>query len=174
MVSFRESESWHPFLVSHGEVRCPFQKKNELKIQNSRRPERNQTKTTSRTTTRTKDHQTLQERIVRVELQLLDGKSKVMIKKHGSDLYLSPKHLEPHKMIQSSDKALSVSSTVKSPYATIGIDSYTPRQPWTLDDIEISNTTTTVADVQCFPSVEEMDNEFDGRPSEGNPFIEVD
>jgi hypothetical protein len=104
------------------------------------------------------------------ELQLLNGKSKVTIKKHGSDLYLSPQHLEPHKMMQSSDKAFSEldRKVVDHPYSVIGIDNYTPIQPW-----KMGNSSTNVTSVQRFPSVEELDNEFDNWPSDGNPFVEV-
>ena len=52
------------------------------------------------------------------ELLPTHGRSKVTIKKHGSDLYLSPQHLTPHRPIVSSDQVFSELNKILFPNLT--------------------------------------------------------
>jgi hypothetical protein len=105
------------------------------------------------------------------ELQLLSGKSKAIIKKHGSDLYRSPESLIPHKQLKSSDHAFSEFNkpVVDSPYENAGLDKFIPSQPWAAPSALaiIQETPTTM---ESFPTVEEMDADYDSWPESGNPF----
>jgi hypothetical protein len=66
------------------------------------------------------------------ELLPTHGRSSVTIKKHGSDLYLSPEYLKPHRPISSSDQVFSklYKNTVSQPYQRIGVEGYAPAHPW--------------------------------------------
>jgi hypothetical protein len=60
------------------------------------------------------------------------GRSRTTIKKHGSDLYLSPQSLVPHWPTQSSDLGFGdlKKKTISQPYKIIGLEGYEPLQPW--------------------------------------------
>jgi hypothetical protein len=88
-------------------------------------------------------------------------------------LYLSPQSLVPQKPITASDNNYSGlhKKTISEPYKFIGIQGYDATQPWsdpaTLGEVDLA----IIAGIQRFPTVEELDNEFDGWPvSPGNPF----
>eukprot|EP00978_Attheya_sp_CCMP212_P018369 scaffold50185_cov30-Attheya_sp.AAC.1 len=105
------------------------------------------------------------------ELQLLSGKSKAIIKKHGSDLYRSPESLIPHKHLKSSDYAFSEFNkpVMDSPYENAGLDKFIPSQPWAAPSaLALIEETPTTMD--SFPTVEEMDADYDSWPESGNPF----
>jgi hypothetical protein len=73
-------------------------------------------------------------------------------------------------MVNASDQAFSElnRNVVEHPHDIIVIDNYTPIQPW-----KVGDATGAVIDVHQFPSVEEMDNDFENWPSTGNPFTET-
>jgi hypothetical protein len=102
------------------------------------------------------------------ELKPLVGNAKATIKKHGSDLYLSPTILVPFKQSASSDTRFSNlnKESISEPYKLIGLERYQPAQPWAakLNLAEITH-------IPRFPTVQEMDDEFDGFPESGNPFV---
>eukprot|EP00978_Attheya_sp_CCMP212_P028530 scaffold98746_cov61-Attheya_sp.AAC.1 len=105
------------------------------------------------------------------ELQLLSGKSKAIIKKHGSDLYRSPESLIPHKHLKSSDYAFSEFNklVVDSPYENAGLDKFILSQPWaTPSALALIQETPNTMD--SFPTVEEMDVDYDSWPESDNPF----
>jgi hypothetical protein len=110
------------------------------------------------------------------ELEPLVGRSRATIKKHGSDLYLSPQSLIPHKSIQSSDQAFGdlQKKTISNPYKLAGLEGYDAAQPWSAPaamsqiNLAVSN------NIPEFPTVQEMDDEFDAWPESGNPFINRD
>ena len=108
------------------------------------------------------------------ELAPLAGRSRVTIKKHGSDLYLSPQSLVPHQPIQSSDQAYAdlKKPTISNPYKIIGLDGYNPAQPWSAPAAASQVDLSVIDDIPPFPTVEQLDDEFDGWPKLGNPFIE--
>jgi hypothetical protein len=93
-------------------------------------------------------------------------------KTHGSDLYLSPQSLVPRKPITASDNNYSGlhKKTISEPYKFISIQGYHAVQPWSapaaLGKVDLA----IIAGIQRFPTVEELDNEFDGWPVSGNPF----
>jgi hypothetical protein len=66
------------------------------------------------------------------ELQPTIGRSRATIKKHGSDLYLSPQSLVPHWPTQSSDLNFGDlhKKTISQPYKIVGLEGYKPSQPW--------------------------------------------
>jgi hypothetical protein len=110
------------------------------------------------------------------ELEPLVGRSRATIKKHGSDLYLSPQSLIPHTPIQSSDQAFGdlQKKTISNPYRLVGLDGYSPSQPWAAPAALSQVGLAISQDVPAFPTVEELDNEYDGWPESGNPFINRD
>jgi HKD family nuclease len=110
------------------------------------------------------------------ELQPTIGKSRATIKKHGSDLYLSPQSLIPHKPILSSDTNFGNlhKKTVPHPYKVIGVEGYEPSQPWAQSAEATQLNLALLENIPTFPTVQEMDNEFDGWPESGNPFINKD
>jgi hypothetical protein len=105
------------------------------------------------------------------ELQLTNGKSKAIIKKHGSDLFLSLESLIPHQHITSSDHAFSEfnKKVIENPYEFAGLNKFVPSQPWAtpVAFAQIKELDTTVP---SFPTVEEMDANYDSWPESGNPF----
>eukprot|EP00978_Attheya_sp_CCMP212_P042462 scaffold259032_cov47-Attheya_sp.AAC.1 len=107
------------------------------------------------------------------ELQLTNGKSKaILIKKHGSDLFLSPESLIPHQHITSSDHAFSKfnKKVIENPYELAGLDKFVPSQPWATPVAFAQIKELDKKTVQAFPTVEEMDAEYDSWPESGNPF----
>jgi hypothetical protein len=108
------------------------------------------------------------------DLKLTSSNSTSIIKKHGSELILCPKHLIPHPPSSSSDQIYSElnKKIINNPFSRAFIEGYTPTKPWetapaALSQISISEETS----IQKFPSVEELDAEYDSWPESGNPFI---
>jgi hypothetical protein len=110
------------------------------------------------------------------ELEPLVGRSRATIKKHGSDLYLSPRSLIPHIPVQTSDQAFGdlQKKTISNPYKIIGLEGYKPAQPWSAPAATSNIHLAVLEDVPSFPSLKELDDEFDGWPESGNPFINKD
>jgi hypothetical protein len=108
------------------------------------------------------------------ELLPTHGRSKATIKKHGSDLCLSPQHLTPHRPIASSDQVFSElnKKTVSEPHKIIGLEGHEPAQPWGAPAATMGMQFAATIDMPPFPTVQDLDNEFDGFPDSGNPFIE--
>jgi hypothetical protein len=108
------------------------------------------------------------------ELEPLVGRSRATIKKHGSDLYLSPQSSIPHKPIQSSDRSFGDlnKKTILNPYKLIGLEGYEASQPWAAPAAASKIHLAVLDDTPEFPTVKELDNEFDGWPESGNPFID--
>jgi hypothetical protein len=104
----------------------------------------------------------------------LVGRSRATIKKHGSDLYLSPQSLVPHKPIQSSDQAFGdlQKKTISNPYKLIGLDGYEASRPWSAPAAASQVQLAVLNHIPDFPTVEELENEFDGWPESGNPFVD--
>jgi hypothetical protein len=107
------------------------------------------------------------------ELEPLVGRSRATIKKHGSDLYLSPQSLIPHKSIQSSDQAFGdlQKKTISNPYKLAGLEGYDAAQPWSAPAATSQVNLAIIGNLPTFPTVQELDNEFDGWPESGNPFV---
>jgi hypothetical protein len=108
------------------------------------------------------------------ELAPLVGRSRATIKKHGSDLYLSPQSLNPHQPVQSSDQAYADlhKKTISSPYKIIGLDGYNPIQPWSAPAATSQANLVLLEEIPLFPTVQQLNDEFNGWPESGNPFIE--
>ena len=113
------------------------------------------------------------------DLTLVNHKtSNAVIKKHGSDLILCPKVLQPHRPIQSSDQIYSETnkSIIPNPFSEIHIDGYNPANPWKVSEkvssqlLNINNNHEDHMLNDHFPTVQEMDDEFDSWPESGNPF----
>ena len=108
------------------------------------------------------------------KLEPMVGRSPVTTKKHGSDLYLSPRSLVPHHPVEASDQAFGdlYRKTVSNPYRLIGLQGYEASQPWSAPASMLQVDTAHIRNVPPpFPSVQELDDEFDGWPESGNPFI---
>jgi hypothetical protein len=110
------------------------------------------------------------------ELEPLIGRSRATIKKHGSDLYLSPQSLIPHKSIQSSDQAYGdlQKKTISNPYKLAGLEGYDAAQPWSAPAATSQINLAVIGNIPKFPTVQELDNEFNGWPKSGNPFVNRD
>jgi hypothetical protein len=108
------------------------------------------------------------------ELAPLVGRFRATIKKHGSDLYLSPQSLNPHQLVQSSEQAYANlhKKTISSPYKIIGLDGYNPIQPWSVPAATSQANLVLLEEIPLFPTVQQLDDKFDGWPESGNPFIE--
>jgi hypothetical protein len=109
------------------------------------------------------------------DLKLTTATSSSVIKKHGSELILCPKYLIPHKPIQSSDHIYSElnKKIIENPFSRAFIEGYTPTKPWeaaaaALSQIDLSIKDLTI--VPDFPSVEQLDAEYDSWPKSSNPF----
>jgi hypothetical protein len=89
-------------------------------------------------------------------------------------LFLSPQSMIPHPPIHSSDQAYSDlnKKTTLQPYKIIGIEGYLPAQPWGAPAAAAKLNLAALEDVPPFPSLQELDYEYDGWPESGNPFIE--
>jgi hypothetical protein len=96
----------------------------------------------------------------------------VTIKKHGSDLFLSPKTLIPFEQLQTSDHIFGKLDKKLStnPYAIADIEGFTPSKPWTAP-AALANIKEAKDEAQTFPTVTEMDATYDSWPESGNPFI---
>ena len=104
------------------------------------------------------------------DLQLASSKSTVIIKKHGSELILCPKHLVPHKPIESSDSIYCElnKSIIPNPFSQASITGYKSAQPST-SSIQPPETSEESSHLP-FPTVAELDNLYDSWPESGNPF----
>jgi hypothetical protein len=107
------------------------------------------------------------------ELEPLSGRSRTTIKKHGSDLYISPKSLIPHRPIQASDQAFGdlQKKTISNPYQLVGVEGYEPSRPWAAPAATSQIQLATLRNIPDFPTMQELDDEYDGWPESGNPFV---
>jgi hypothetical protein len=107
------------------------------------------------------------------ELKPLVGNAKATIKKHGNDLYLSPQSLVPFLQSTSSDTRFSNlnKQSISEPYKLIGLEGYQPAQPCFASAAAAKLNLAEITHIPRFPTVQEMDNEFDGFPESGNPFV---
>jgi hypothetical protein len=98
--------------------------------------------------------------------------SNVIIKKHGSDLFLSPKNLIPFEQIQSSDRIFGEldKKLSNNPYAVADIDGFLPSQPWAAP-AALACVKEAQHAATPFPTVAEMDATYDSWPESGNPFV---
>ena len=114
------------------------------------------------------------------DLNLTKPTSKSIIKKHGSELILCPKHLIPHIPISSSDHIYSElnKKIIPNPFSDAHIQGYIPAQPWQSSSAAAAyamvNTNSSDDKVPLFPSVSDMDNEIDSWPELSNPFTHTD
>jgi hypothetical protein len=106
------------------------------------------------------------------EIELL--KSKATIKKHGSDLFLSPLVIHPYEPLQQSDRAFGELDKKLSdnPYAVADIDGFVPSQPWAAP-AALATVREAELGAMNFPTVEELDADYDSWPESGNPFSTV-
>jgi hypothetical protein len=107
------------------------------------------------------------------ELKPLVGNAKATIKKHGSNLYLSPQSLVPFKQSASSDTQFSNlnKESISEPYKLIRLEGYQPAQPWAASAAAAKLNLAEIMHIPRFPTVQEMDDEFNGFPELGNPFV---
>jgi hypothetical protein len=110
------------------------------------------------------------------KLAPLVGRSQATIKQHGSDLYLSPQSLVPHKPILSSDQASGdlQEKTISNPYQLVALDGYEASRPWSAPAATLQIQLAVLSHIPDFPAVQELDNEFDRWPELGNPFVDRD
>jgi hypothetical protein len=102
------------------------------------------------------------------------GGSRATIKKHGSDLYISPQSLVPHRPMESSDHTFGNlhNKIVSDPYPIAGLEGYEPSQPWSTPKHATQLKLALLNNMSSFPALQDLDNEFDGWPESGNPFID--
>jgi hypothetical protein len=98
------------------------------------------------------------------ELQAISNPQASTIKKHGSDLYLSPENLIPFAPIESSDQLFADlnKEMSKQPYKLAGLEGYQPAQPWAQPITSVQMVKRDLHQDIPFPSLAEMDNDFDG------------
>ena len=107
------------------------------------------------------------------DLQLVSSSSQTTIKKHGSELILCPKSLIPHQNTESSDHIFSElnKKSIENPFSRAHIQGYQPVKPWeTAAAATAQLTSSDTPDLPPFPSVEQLDSEYDSWPESGNPF----
>jgi hypothetical protein len=94
------------------------------------------------------------------EIKLL--KSKATIKKHGSDLFLSPLVIHPYETLQQSDRAFGELDKKPSDnsYAAAGIDGCTPSQLWAAP-AAFAQICEAKFGAISFPTVEDLDANYD-------------
>ena len=110
------------------------------------------------------------------DLTLLGGTNKSIIKKHGSDLIQCPKELIPHQSItNSSDQLFSNlnKSAIPNPYKYANIDGFNTVKPWETAPAALANLKSPIQSntIPSFPTIKELDTEFDSWPESGNPFL---
>jgi hypothetical protein len=107
------------------------------------------------------------------ELQLLSNTKAATIKKHGSDLYLSPERLIPHSPTHSSDQLFADTNKPMEPqpYKLAGLDGYNPAQPWKEPTTQAQLSAIGNQPAPQFPALAELDQDYDGWPENTNPFI---
>lgn len=86
----------------------------------------------------------------------VSNNSKVITKKHGSDLYRCPREIMPFPPLDTSDHAYSSINmpTISQPYEKAHVDGYTPATPWTAPSALIQ-LSTYIAPI--FPTVHTLD-----------------
>jgi hypothetical protein len=57
------------------------------------------------------------------------------------------------------------------PYKIVGLDGYEPSQPWSAPAAAARLNLGLLDEIRPFPTLQELDNEFDGWPESGNSFI---
>jgi hypothetical protein len=102
------------------------------------------------------------------------GGSRATIKKQGLDLYISPQSLVPHWPMESSDHNFGNlhKKTVSDPYRIVGSEGYEPSQPWSTSKHATQLELALLDNMPSFPTLQDLDNEFDGWPRSGTPFID--
>jgi hypothetical protein len=106
------------------------------------------------------------------ELQATSNPQATTIKKHGSDLYLSPTTLIPHSPTQLSDQLFPDlnKEMTKQPYKLAGLEGYEPAKPWAKTIATAQMSTLASQENHPFLSLAGLDNDYDGWPDEVNPF----
>jgi hypothetical protein len=56
----------------------------------------------------------------------------------------------------------------------IGLEGYEPSQPWSAPAAAAQLNMVLMNEIPSFPTLQEVDNKFDGLPESGNPFINWD
>jgi hypothetical protein len=100
-------------------------------------------------------------------LQSIKSPSQVIIKKHGADLYPCPQLIKPFPHVKSSDYQFGNinKGITTNPYENASISDFQPATPWAAP--------AAFADLimEPFPTLSEMDAEYDSWPESGNPFL---
>jgi hypothetical protein len=101
------------------------------------------------------------------DLQSLKSPSLVIIKKHGADLYPCPQYIKPFQHVKSSDYQFGNihKGITSNPYKNASISEFNPARPWAAPAAYADVT------MEPFPSISELDAEYDSWPESGNPFI---
>eukprot|EP00978_Attheya_sp_CCMP212_P004971 scaffold10957_cov56-Attheya_sp.AAC.4 len=97
--------------------------------------------------------------------------STIAMNSKDEDIKKNKESLIPHQHITSSNHAFSEfnKKVIENPYELAGLDKFIPSQPWAtpVAFAQIKELDTTVL---LFPTVEEMDADYDSWPESGNPF----
>jgi hypothetical protein len=100
------------------------------------------------------------------DLQSVKSPSHVIIKKHGADLYPCPQYIKPFPHVKSSDYNFGNihKGIASNPYENASISEFEPAKPWAAP--------AAYADLvmEPFPTLSELDAEYDSWPESGNPF----
>ena len=101
---------------------------------------------------------------------LNNKKSTTVIKKHGSEIFLSPRTISPHQHLECLDHVFrSINKpVVQHPYELASIKGFDPVKPWSTAKAALA---ITKPEIILFPTVEELDNEIDSWPDSISPFI---
>ena len=85
---------------------------------------------------------------------LNNQKSTAVIKKHGSDIFLSPEQISPHQQLECSDHIFGSShkSVVQHPYELASIEGFSLVKPWST--VKAAMALTKPDDLK-FPTVED-------------------
>jgi hypothetical protein len=100
------------------------------------------------------------------DLQSIKSPSQVIIKKHGADIYPCPQYIKPFQHVKSSDYQFGNihKGIASNPYENASISEFTPATPWAAP--------AAYAEIimEPFPTLHEMDAEYDSWPESGSPF----
>jgi hypothetical protein len=79
----------------------------------------------------------------------------------------------PHRPTQSSGLNFGDlhKKTISQPYKIVGLKGYKPSQPWSATAAAARLNLGLLDEIPPFPTLQELDNEFDGWPESGNPFV---
>jgi hypothetical protein len=100
-------------------------------------------------------------------LKSIKSPSQVIIKKHGADIYPCPQYIKPFPHVKSSDYQFGNihKGITSNPYENASISDFQPAKPWAAPAAYADIT------MEPFPSLSELDAEYDSWPESGNPFI---